>query len=375
LDYVDPIGPKPETISIVVPPGETAVGNTAGSKTRTISPDIGSALNASPEQWVAQRVPGFKSRPLDWSDARIELVRSHVTRPRPSVAADRARVKRDPTGVYVPVRSAQKVRSASTVATGDFTLPNQEIGAPGDEPTSQAVGSRRVGFDDTVAAIGAGSVEPAMPVWAQRSTGKPRITGADDLVAALSKATNAEAVVGVLMGQATNLTQVASSLPSPVIQVIQQIHTEAGRAAEAESEQYAQANEASGVRGRRHQRGNPRSTTRVVRGFTGIRPSRSTGGSAGTGRVSALAKRLQELIRMAENQNRAGARREVRLAEDSHVAKAEGVGASVGEGAGQETTMDVHALTQEVTEAVQRELELRRERRLEDPNGRSIWWE
>jgi len=88
-----------------------------------------------------------------------------------------------------------------------------------------------------------------------------------------------------------------------------------------------------------------------------------------------LAKRLQQLIDMAEGQNRSGARREVRMAEDSAAARAEGQGASIAEESSEDATLDVTALTQEVTEAVQRELEMRQERRLEDPNGRSIWWD
>jgi len=91
-------------------------------------------------------------------------------------------------------------------------------------------------------------------------------------------------------------------------------------------------------------------------------------------RVSKLAKRLQELIAMAENQNRGGARQEVRMAEDSAAARSEGQSAPTDAGDTGDQAADIDTLAREVTEQVTRELEMRRERRQEDPDGRSIWW-
>ena len=90
--------------------------------------------------------------------------------------------------------------------------------------------------------------------------------------------------------------------------------------------------------------------------------------------VSKLAKRLQDLIAMAENQNRGGARQHVRMAEDSAAAKAEGAAAPTQAEDGRNVSADIDNLAREVTEHVTRELELRRERRQEDPDGRNIWW-
>ncbi len=91
-------------------------------------------------------------------------------------------------------------------------------------------------------------------------------------------------------------------------------------------------------------------------------------------KVSALAQRLQQLINIAET-NRDSARGEVRMAEDSAGARAEGSAAPSAEGSTHDASVDVDALAQEVTDAVTRELEMRQERRLEDPSGRGIWWE
>ena len=41
---------------------------------------------------------------------------------------------------------------------------------------------------------------------------------------------------------------------------------------------------------------------------------------------------------------------------------------------GRNVSADIDNLAREVTEHVTRELELRRERRQEDPDGRNIWW-
>ena len=77
---------------------------------------------------------------------------------------------------------------------------------------------------------------------------------------------------------------------------------------------------------------------------------------------------------MAESQNRSGARQQVRMAEDSGAAKSEGQSAPTSAADAQDASADIDTLAREVTEQVTRELEMRRERRQEDPDGRSIWW-
>jgi len=178
------------------------------------------------------------------------------------------------------------------------------------------------------------------------------------------------------MDQSDSVRRATSSLPQPVVQVIQQIRTEAARA-EGEAQQAERKMlETETVRKRTQRRQGVRSTTRVARGMTGINPGGSSarGSSASMDRVSKLAKRLQELIAMAESQNRSGARQQVRMAEDSGAAKSEGQSAPTSAADAQDASADIDTLAREVTEQVTRELEMRRERRQEDPDGRSIWW-
>ena len=82
-------------------------------------------------------------------------------------------------------------------------------------------------------------------------------------------------------------------------------------------------------------------------------------------KVTQLAKRLQELIAMAESQNRSGARQQVRMAEDSNAAKAEGQSAPTSAESGRDASADIDTLTRQVTEQVTHELGVRRERRQE----------
>jgi hypothetical protein len=241
-------------------------------------------------------------------------------------------------------------------------------------PTAESEGTprqaRSVGFDHTVQGVGTGRVDSEMPIWAQRATGAPRIRGSEDLVDALARAAKPDEVVEVLMQRSARMSTATSVLPTPVIQVIQQIQAEAGKVA-GELQDAA----VDSGRSRPGQRGQVRSSARVIRGMTGLRPSSgASSSSGGVQKVSALARRLQQLIEMAE-MNRDTARREVRMAEDSSAARSEGSAAPAAEGATQDSSVDVDALAQEVTDAVTRELEMRQERRLDDPTGRSIWWE
>jgi hypothetical protein len=100
---------------------------------------------------------------------------------------------------------------------------------------------------------------------------------------------------------------------------------------------------------------------------------RSTG--IGDDRVMKLARKLESLVHLAEGiGDRDAARRQVRMAEDSAAAKAEGQGGIGATEAGNRgRQLDIEALGREVLEMVNRELETRRERRQEDPDGH-VWW-
>ncbi len=96
--------------------------------------------------------------------------------------------------------------------------------------------------------------------------------------------------------------------------------------------------------------------------------------SPGADQTMKLAKKLMSLVHLSEAERKVqAARGAVRMAEDSAAAKAE---ASAGPTGGEKKVDGgaVKALERQVLEAVLRELELTQQRRLEDPDGRNIWW-
>ncbi|MGB0640604.1 MAG: hypothetical protein ACPGTU_14795, partial [Myxococcota bacterium] len=310
-------------------------------------------------------------------NARIEVMQVPAQQGTPAAQTDPVRMLRNEDGAYVPAQSTRgNTRSAQTATTGVLPKPvgsSQAIEEQNDESVEgMSPSSRRTGFSNTVEGIGAGQVHTGMPIWAHRSTGMPRIRGAEDLVTELARASAPSDVVEILMNKSDGMAKATSALPQPVIQVIQQLKTEATRTENELERERSEESTRERVRGR----GGVRSTTRVARGMTGLSPrgSSSKSASAGMDKVSKLAQRLQELIAMAESQNRSGARREVRMAEDSAAAKSEGQSAAGAPESGRDVSVDIETLAREVTEQVTRELEMRRERRQEDPDGRSIWW-
>jgi hypothetical protein len=79
------------------------------------------------------------------------------------------------------------------------------------------------------------------------------------------------------------------------------------------------------------------------------------------------------LIQLAENERRRGdAQSQVRMAEDTAAARAEG-GAGSDSSSDEKDQVNINALQQEVLEGVLGELERLQSRR-EDPDGRSKWW-
>ena len=168
-------------------------------------------------------------------------------------------------------------------------------------------------------------------------------------------------------------------MPSPVIQVIQQLRKESARvesaaaASAAPTSRQATAATTRTVRSPRK----ARSSARIVRGFTGLRPISTAQGGSGVGedKVMKLAKRLRNLIHLAENQGRDSARQGVRMAEDSSSARAEGQSAPTQpEGGGNKRQIDIDALGREVLEEVQRMTEMRRERNLTGGQEQDMWW-
>jgi hypothetical protein len=222
--------------------------------------------------------------------------------------------------------------------------------------------------------------------WIDRAEGSPRIASVSGMLGALARATTAEEIVRVIAARAEPGLAAADAgrlpLDPAAAQVIAQVRDEARREV-AETVNLAppesrpsrlSAPEAATLRPAGSAwsepqlgRGRPR---RAATAVTRARPS-----TGGDDKLSKLVRRLQDLIHLAEDQNRlAAARSEVRMAEDSAQARAEGQGGHAGgpEPVGNQK-QDIEALGREVLEAVAKELELRRSRRMED-SDESVWW-
>jgi hypothetical protein len=224
--------------------------------------------------------------------------------------------------------------------------------------------------------VGSGRTDAGLPVWAQRASGRPLVRGTPgSLVHALARADSAEDVVRVIVQQG-EAAVANSTLPRPVTEVIGQIRDEAAdevRRARAAADRTAQSSDADAATVSQ-----ARATARTLRGMTGLRKGRAARAASGVGadQVSRLAKKLQGLIHLAEGVgDRDAARRQVRMAEEHADARAEGQGAGASRPADDvQDKADIDALTSEVLEAVNRELEMRRERRQEESDGSSFWW-
>lgn len=232
----------------------------------------------------------------------------------------------------------------------------------------------RAPLSATLAAVYGGESESDMPEWAQRASGEPRMRRSDSLIRALADARAPTDVLHVLLDGRHSLDTTGSTLPKPALQLIDQIRSRTQQLDATEASEVTGRGTARGRNRSSGGRGPTRSSARVVRGFVGLRgrSARSTDGT-GDDKVMKLAKRLQGLIHLAESR-RDEARKQVRMAEASSAAQSEGQGGS-GEGASQgDDQVSIDALIQEVLAAVNREIELRKERRQEDPEGRHGWW-
>jgi hypothetical protein len=225
------------------------------------------------------------------------------------------------------------------------------------------------------------------PVWNARAEGAPRVRSVHGLFESLARATTAEQVVHVLFARADGLLAAPAGVAAPIQQVIQEIRQEVARPiAMAASDEAALPTRPTRLSAPvteqlRPQGGGSRQSAgaRVSRGTTRPVVSRTRGvGSGSEDRIMKLVKKLQGLIHLAEAENRLSeAQRQVRMAEDSEDARAEGgQGARAGGQSGsakEGSKMDIEQLGREVLEVVTRELEFRRERRMED-HDESVWW-
>lgn len=222
-------------------------------------------------------------------------------------------------------------------------------------------------------------VASSAPNWAARAEGRPLVRSAQGLFDSLARATTAEQVVSVIAQRAGGFTS-AVPITEPMREVVEAIRQEIAAPAEVAQPAFlstrapeVEAPRTTVLRGTRVEP--VRSSARTSRGS--VRPVRSAAVTRGPGggddRISKLVKRLTDLIHLAEDQRRLSeAQSQVRMAEDTPAARAEG-GAPMGQSAAGGVKLDIETFTREVLEVVNRELELRRERRMED-GDESGWW-
>lgn len=257
--------------------------------------------------------------------------------------------------------------AVGSAVAGSSMAVNPALRASGAAPVS-------AGLAGTLQQVEQGAVDAHLPVWARRASGRPLIKGTPDgLVSALSRATSEEEVVRVLVEEGRDVVT-ASTLPKPVTEVIKQIRTEA-TAQVRDAQAQVEREQAQAGAPRTERAASRRASARVIRSMNTLRGGARKSAGVGPDQVSRLAKKLQGLIHLAEGVgDRDAARRQVRMAEDSAAARAEGQGGdSTRPDTGLQDQVDIDALSREVLEAVSRELELRRERRQEDSDG-SFWW-
>jgi len=233
------------------------------------------------------------------------------------------------------------------------------------------------------------SDRPVAGGWAARAQGAPPVRTVGTLFEALARATTTSDVVRVIFERSVELREIPAEVQAPITQVVRELKAEVAEdpsslsrpvraAAPVERASRAAAPAAETLR-TGESASAPRRAVRVpARGGT-------SGARAADDRVSRLVRRLQELILLAESNQREAARRQVRMAEDTAEARSEGGqgeggDAAQGEGMGgpqpgheDAGRFDIDALGREMMEMVSRELELRRERRMED-RDESGWW-
>ena len=223
----------------------------------------------------------------------------------------------------------------------------------------------------TLGDVSRGDQSQSAPPWAERALGGPAVRGTGDLIQSLARASSSEDVVRIIMDRGDTLSS-SAELPSTTLEVVRQIRSEAKselprqRKLERRSMAPKDAPSMSGISGPGAGRGYR--PARRVSGWNG-KKGQSVHGSSGVGdnRIMKLAKRLQGLVLLAENNRRDEARNQVRLAANE-APKASAPASGQGGGA---TPGQLDALIQEVVQAVGRELEMRRERTQEESDG---WW-
>jgi hypothetical protein len=230
---------------------------------------------------------------------------------------------------------------------------------------SRAVKSRSADLSDNLRLLSQGKSDETSPSWSDRAVGGTKIRASSELIRHLAQARDPEEIIRLIVDKGQDLTR-ESTLAAPVVEVIQQMKSEAAKVETrgSESTPHRGARSFSGTRG-------PSRAARRVRGFQTLRgPGAKSASGMGEDRVMKLAGKLRSLIHLAEVENRQSeARAQARLSADEAPSTQAAAPVDAPQGA---SDGDVEALIQEIVSAVNREMSLRRERRQEDSH--EPWW-
>ena len=217
----------------------------------------------------------------------------------------------------------------------------------------------------------------SLPTWAKRASGKPQVKASPDFLIALAKASSADDVAEVIL-QNSGRSQ-DGILPRTAMTAIDQIRREAHNSLKDMARFQEEVAEQMTVRkGRdRTRRRVSRTSRAVIDGLTGLKPistaaPSSSGEAQVSDKVSRLAKQLESLVALTEDNRRDEARQGVRMAEDSHEAIDAGQAEKATEA--RDSSLDIDALRQEVMRAFEQEMSIRSMRSFENSNNTDPWW-
>ncbi|NCG21498.1 MAG: hypothetical protein GWP91_21000 [Rhodobacterales bacterium] len=238
-------------------------------------------------------------------------------------------------------------------------------------PMAQPIGLNAARVDDT---LEFGDELEADSPRRSRRVRKPlgaSVRTSGNLLTALARAGDAEQVVQVILQRSGDLNGLSQSLGGAGVQIARTI---AASAAEPQLVPATPRRSGMGPRRRGLRGGGARHTSATNHRTPSMSTVQSAGSQGvGSSNVMKLANKLMKLIHLAEHNRRDEARGQVRMAEDSSAARAEGGGGRPGHETVGEGNMSMQSLKEQVLQEVQHQIELMKQRQ-GDPDVGNGWW-
>jgi hypothetical protein len=218
----------------------------------------------------------------------------------------------------------------------------------------------------------------ALPGWAKRASGKSQYSSKtksvdQEFVTQVAQASSLEDVVEAILDRSKKEFVGNATLAKSTVQAIERIRMESGRALETK----LVAGVEKRLNARQQKAGKAgKAGKHSALSFTGLKPlavGQAAQREESPDKISKLAKQLENLVLLAEDNKRDEARQGVRMAEDSHAAVAEGKG-SVGREDERDASIDIDALMQEALFAFEQEMSLKKLRAFDETSNPDKWW-